>query len=139
MVPNGTNKRELNNVDGNVLPADGGRHGPGAPGARPVHTAAAEDHRRADDPYAKTWGNGRASHENNASRNSCERSPVSRRQDSAVVHARRRPRRHLHPELRGRGGGSGPHRKPASLKGKPRGRAVHSGRATPAARNTVER
>jgi hypothetical protein len=65
--------------------------------------------------------------------------PVSRRQDSAVVHARRRPRRHLHPELQGRGGGSGPHRKPASLKGKPRGRAVHSGRATPAARNTVER
>ena len=53
--------------------------------------------------------------------------------------ARRRPGRHLHTELQGRGGGSGPHRKPTSLEGKPRGRAVHSGRATLAARDTVER
>src|ERR1700731_3899575 len=68
-----------------------------------------------------------------------DRSPVSRRQDSAVVHARRRPGRHLLTELQGCGGGSGPHRKPTSLEGKPRGRAVHSGRATLAARYTVER
>jgi hypothetical protein len=44
-----------------------------------------------------------------------------------------------HAELQGRGGGSGPHRKPASLGGKPRGRAVHSGRATLAARDSIER
>src|SRR4029077_17418273 len=109
-----------------------------AHGARPVHTAAAQDHRRADDPFAKTGGYCRASHENHARRNSCDRSPVSRRQDSAVVHARRRPGRHLHTELQGRGGGSGPHRKPTSLEGKPNGRAVHSGRATLAARDTLE-
>jgi len=60
-------------------PAAGVRDGPGAPGARPVHTAAAQDHRRADDPYAKTGGYSRASHENHARRNSCDRSPVSRR------------------------------------------------------------
>ena len=65
--------------------------------------------------------------------------PVSRRQDSAVVHARRWPGRHLHTELQGRGGGSGPHRKPTSLEGKPHGRAVHSGRATLAARDIVKR
>src|SRR4030081_2153486 len=143
MVPNGTNtksefreeSKELNNEDGNVLPAAGVRDGPGAHGARPVHTAAAQDHRRADDPYAKTGGYGRASHENHARRNSCDRSPVSRRQNSAVVYARRRQGRDLHTELQGRGRGSGPHRKPASLEGNPRGRAVHSGRATFAARN----
>src|SRR6266567_4464980 len=99
----------------------------------------AHDHRRADDPFAKTGGYSRASHENHARRNSCDRSPVSRRQDSAVVHARRRPGRHLHTELQGRGGGSGPHRKPTSCEGKPHGRAVHSGRATLAARDTVAR
>jgi len=33
----------------------------------------------------------------------------------------------------------GPHRKPTSLEGKPRGRAVHSGRATLAARDSIER
>src|SRR5258708_1573619 len=32
-----------------------------------------------------------------------------------------------------------PYRKPASVEGKPRGRAVHSGRATLAARNTIAR
>src|ERR1700724_1436000 len=131
--------KELNNEDGNVLPVAGIRDGPGAPGARPVHTATAQDHRRADDPFAKTGGYGRASHENHARRNSCDRSPVSRRQDSAVVHARRRQGRHLPAELQRRSGGPGPHRKPASLKGKPGGRAVHSGRATLAARDTLER
>src|SRR6266404_1631181 len=133
------NQKELNNEDGNVLPAAGFGDGPGAHGARPVHAAAAQDHRRADDPYAKTGGYGRASHENHARRNSCDRSPVSRRQDSAVVHPRRGPGRHLPTELQGRGGGAGPHRKPASLEGKPRGRAVHSGRTTLAARHTVAR
>jgi hypothetical protein len=64
---------------------------------------------------------------------------VSSEQDSAVVHARRRPGRHLHNELQGRGGGSGPDRKPTSLEGKPHGRAVHSGRATLAARDLIER
>ena len=40
-----------------------------------IHTPAAQDHRRADDPYAKTGGYGRASHENHAPRrNSCDRS-----------------------------------------------------------------
>src|SRR5580704_14543373 len=131
--------KELNNEHYNVLPAAGVRDGLGAPGARPVHTPAAQDHWRADDPYAKTGGYGRANHENHALRNSCDRSPVSRRQNSAVVHARRRQGRDLHTELQGRGGGSGPHRKPASLEGKPRGRAVHSGRATVAARNTIAR
>src|SRR5260370_7773330 len=99
MVPSGTNtkskfreeSKELNNEDGNVLPAAGVRDGPGAHGASPVHTAAAQDHRRADDPYAKTGGYGRASHENHARRNSCDRSPVSRRQYSPSVHTRRRP------------------------------------------------
>jgi len=47
--------------------------------------------------------------------------------------------RHLPTELQGRGGGSGPHRKPTSLEGKPHGRAVHSGRATLAPRDTPER
>src|SRR5258707_4340492 len=147
MVPSGTNtksefreeSKELNNEDRIVLLHAGVRDGPGANGARPVHTAAAQDHRRADDPFAKTGGYSRASHENHARRNSCDRSPVSRRQDSAVVHARRRPGRHLHTELQGRGGGSGPHRKPTSLEGKPHGRAVHSGRATLAARDTTAR
>ncbi|HEY6263920.1 MAG TPA: hypothetical protein VIW93_03890 [Candidatus Acidoferrum sp.] len=64
---------------------------------------------------------------------------LSRRQDSAVVHARRRPGRYLPTELQGRGGGSGLHRKPTSLEGKPRGRAVHPGRATLSARDTPER
>src|SRR6202040_641402 len=112
--------KELNNEDRNVVPAAGVRDGPGTHGARSVHTAAAQDNRRADDPYAKTGGYGRASHENHARRNSCDRSPVSRRQNSAVVHARRRQGRHLPTELQGRGGGPGPHRKPASLEGKPR-------------------
>src|SRR5258708_1775452 len=122
VVPGGTNttskfheeSKELNNEHYNVLPAAGVRDGLGAPGARPVHTPAAQDHRRVDDPYAKTGGYGRASHENHARRNSCDRSPVSRRPNSAVVHARRRQGRHLPAELQGRGGGSGPHRKPAS-------------------------
>jgi hypothetical protein len=48
--------KELNNENGNVLPAAGVRDGLGAPGARSVHTTAAQDHRRADDPYAKTGG-----------------------------------------------------------------------------------
>src|SRR5258707_11445768 len=87
----------------------------------------------------KPGGYSRASHKNHARRNSGDCSPVSRRQDSAVVHARRRPGRHLHTELQGRGGGSGPHRKPTSLEGKPHGRAVHSGRATLAARNAIAR
>src|SRR5438128_350879 len=147
MVPYGTNavskfdeeSKELNNEHCNVLPAAGVRDGPGALGARPVHTTAAQDHRRADDPYAKTGGYGRAGHENHARRNPRDRPPVSRRQDSAVVHARRRQRRHLPAELQGRGGGSGPHGKPASLEGKPRRRAVHSGWATLAARDTVAR
>src|ERR1700731_629258 len=77
--------KELNNEDRNVVLAAGVRDGHGAHGARSVHTAAAQDHRRADDPYAKNGGYGRASHENHARRNSCDRSPVSRRQDSAVV------------------------------------------------------
>ena len=47
--------------------------------------------------------------------------------------------RDLHTELQGRGRGSSPYRKPASLEGKARGRAVHSGRATLAARNTIAR
>src|SRR6266852_3940678 len=111
-----------------------------APMARGQSTAAAaQDHRRADDPFAKTGSYSRANHENHARRNSCDRSLVSRRQDSAVVHTRRRPGRHLHTELQGRGGGSGPHRKPTSLEGKPHGRAVHSSRATLAARDTVAR
>src|ERR1700736_6483079 len=131
--------KELNYEDGNVLPAAGVRDGPGAHGARSVHTAAAQDHRRADDPFAKTGGYARTSHENHARRSSCDRPPVSRREDSAVVHARRRPGRHLHTELQGRGGGSGPPRKPPSLEGKPRGRAVHSGRATLTARDTIAR
>src|SRR5580704_5809535 len=131
--------KELNNEDRNVLPAAGVRDGPGAPGARPVQPAAAQDHRRADDTYAKTGGYCRANHENHARRNSCDCSPVSRGQDSAVVHARRRPWRHLPPELQGRGGGSGPHREPPSVDGTPRGRAVHSGGATLAARYPVER
>src|SRR6266849_5662287 len=87
----------------------------------------------------KQGGYGRANHENHARRNSSDRSPISRRQDSAVVHARRRQGRHLPTELQGRGGGASPHGKPASLEGKPRGRAVHSGRATPAARDTTAR
>jgi hypothetical protein len=37
------------------------------------------------------------------------------------------------------GGGSHPHRKPTSLEGKPDGRAVHSGQATLAARDSIER
>src|SRR5580692_1267646 len=147
VVPGGTNitskfrweSKERNYEDCNVFPAAGFRNGLGAPGARPVHTPTAYDHRRAHDPYAKTGGYGRASHENHARRNSCDRSPVSRRQNSAVVHARRRQGRDLHTELQGRGGGSGPHRGPTSLEGKPRGRAVHSGRATVAARNTIAR
>src|ERR1700747_2880460 len=147
VVPGGTNttskfheeSKELNNERCNVLPAAGVRDGLGAPGARPVHTSAAQDHRRADDPYAKTGGYGRAGHENHARRNSCDRSPVSRRQNSAVVHARRRQGRDLHTELQGRSRGSAPYRKPASVEGKPRGRAVHSGRATLAARNTIAR
>src|SRR5260370_40347066 len=147
MVPSGTNTKSkfreeskaLNNEDGKFLPAAGVRDGPGAYGARPVHTAAAQDHRRADDPYAKTGGYCRASHENHARRNSCDRSPVSRRQDSAVVHARRRQGRHLPTELQGRGGGSRPDGKSTALEGKPRGRAVHSGRATPPARDTTAR
>jgi len=57
-----------------VLPVAGVRDGPGAPGARSVHTTAAQDHWRADDPYAKTGGYGRASHENHARRNSRDRS-----------------------------------------------------------------
>src|ERR1700756_5637531 len=147
VVPGGTNttskfheeSKELNNERCNVLPAAGVRDGLGAPGARPVHTSAAQDHRRGDDAFAETGGPFRANHENHAGRNSCHRSPVSRRQDSAVVHARRWPRRHLHNELPGRGGGSVPHRKPTSLAGKPGGRAVHSGRATLAARHAIAR
>src|SRR5258707_1144510 len=131
--------KELNNENGNVLPAAGVRDGLGAPGARSIHTTAAQDHRRADDPYAKTGGYGRASHENHARGNSCDRSPVSRRQNSAVVHARRRQGRDLHTELQRRSRSSGAHRKPDSFEGKPRGRAVHSGRATLAARNTIAR
>ena len=49
------------------------------------------------------------------------------------------PWRHLHTELQRRGGGSCPPRKPASLAGKPRGRAVHSGRATFTARHAFAR
>src|ERR1700739_1394141 len=147
MVPTGTNARpkfheeskELNHEYRNVLHAAGVRGGPGAHGARPVHTAAAQDHRRGDDAFAKTRGYSRTNHEDHARRNSSDRSPVSRRQDPAVVHARRRPGRHLHTELQGRGGGSGPHRKPAALAGKPRGRAVHSGRTTLATRDTIAR
>jgi hypothetical protein len=55
--------KELNNEDGNDLPAAGVRDGFGAHGARPVRTAAAQDHRRADDPYTKTGGYCRAGHE----------------------------------------------------------------------------
>src|SRR5260370_13114639 len=107
MVPSGTNtkskfreeSKELNNEDGNVVPAAGVRDGPGAPGARPVHAAAAQDHRRADDPYPKTGGYGRANHENHARRNSCDRSPLHRRKASAVIHARRPTIRHSPPEL----------------------------------------
>src|SRR5258708_31383495 len=58
------NHKELNNEHCNVLPAAGVRDGPGAYGARSVHTTAAQDHRRADDPYSKTRRYCRASHEN---------------------------------------------------------------------------
>jgi len=98
-----------------------------------------QDHRRAGDAFTKTGSYARAGHEHHARRNSCNRSTVSRWQDSAVVHARRRLGCHLFAELQGRGGGSGAHRKPNALEGKPHGRGVHSGRAALAARDPIER
>src|SRR5215470_3352032 len=147
IVPNGTKaipkfreeSKELKNEDGNVFPAADARYRPGTPGARPGHAAQARNHRRADDPFAKGWGYSRPNYETHARRNSCDRSPVSRGQDSAVVYARRRQGRHLHSELQGRGGGSRSHGNSASLEGKPCRRAVHSGRTAPAAGDTVER
>src|SRR5215470_3179561 len=102
----------MNNEHRNVVSAAGVGDGPSASGAGSVHTAATQDHGRTNHPYAETGSYGRASHENHARRNSRDRSPVSRWQDSAMVHARGRQGRHLPAELQRRGGGEGPHGEP---------------------------
>src|ERR1700756_5628481 len=99
MVPTGTTTRlrflaeskEKKHAYRNVLPAAGIRDSPDAPGAGPVHAAAAQGHWRVDHAFSKTGGGSRANHEDHACRNSCDGSLVSRRQDSAVVHAGRWP------------------------------------------------